>query len=225
MSTADRNGTWGPNFANRRLEAPRHEPADVVHQMVQVGLNSVPVLGSVASALFRTLFQDPYDARAQAWMELVTERLLFIESQQAGFIDGLCNRPDFITLVGEASRTAARDHSTEKTEALLNIVLNGAVSPDAHADLRQTVVGLLAQMTATHVRLMKRWADPATDIGWTPVVADPVTGTIVDEGNGLKKSVVASESSVERPSGRPKTSRAFSENLRMWKRTFRYQFS
>ena len=78
----------------------------------------------------------------------------------------------FVTIAIEAIHAAARTHSEEKHQALLNAVLN-SIDIDVSDDLATMLIGFVADLTPTHLRILAILDAPPP--GRAPGTASSVT--------------------------------------------------
>lgn len=162
-------------MASDSLDPENLQPNRVQERVEQLGRALMQALpgGGTAAAILSMAVAEPAARRAETFMVELAKRLIRLESRFEGFqIDSLASKPEFASAVLQAVTLAQRAHQDEKRLALLNSVLNTAVSRDAGQEFEVVVLSLLDSMTTSHLRIL-RW------------LADNPLHLMLDRGRGL----------------------------------------
>jgi len=103
---------------------------------------------------FHTLEQHLL-SRRNRWNKRVAAALRALERRDPAFhVADLGRRDTFVTIYMQAREAAVRNHQSAKLDALLAIVVNSAVQPDAEEDLQLLFVHFIDIFTSWHLRVM-----------------------------------------------------------------------
>lgn len=130
---------------------------DYAHTLVKAGISATPIVGSPLAELFAAIIAPPLAKRRDAWIEEIADGLTQLQEQVHVLrLEDLSENDSFVSTVMNASAAAIKTHQEEKLNALRNAVLNAAL-PDAPQDhLQSMFVGLINDLTAWHVVIL-RW--------------------------------------------------------------------
>lgn len=127
----------------------------------RAALSAIPFAGGAAVEAFTLATERGYRRRVDEWMREVTAAINdhVLEPQGLDWAS-LESNEGFLDAVAHATRSAAQTHDAEKREALRNAVTNAALQVDVRADETSILLDLLDSLTATHLRILRLFADP-----------------------------------------------------------------
>lgn len=131
------------------LDPPKQVKTDAALTLVEGGLGAIPVVGSLAQAVFKLCVVPPFQKRVQSFFEDVA-----ITLQRHGVaIENLGNDERFHAAAMQAAILAGRTRDEGKRAALRNAVLNVVkrTSDDAHEDV---FLAWMEILSPTHLALM-----------------------------------------------------------------------
>ena len=141
-------------------QVPDTERAATLLGLAKAALNSVPVLGGLASELVEVVVGPQIERRRNEWLNSLAERLAKLEGNVEGFqVVNLVDHPAFVSAMLQAGVIALRNHNEEKLAALRNSVLNVAVSSTPGEDEHELFISLIDAFTRWHLRLLAFLAD------------------------------------------------------------------
>jgi hypothetical protein len=120
--------------------------------------------GSTVVGLLNNIFGVPYARRHEAWLRKMHELLVALDARGID-LDGLGDRPEFVTAVHDATRIALGEHIEEKLDLLRAVLINAATHPPDPIANMWTLRYLrwIDELEPAHVAILAFGADPR---GW-----------------------------------------------------------
>jgi hypothetical protein len=114
---------------------------------------------SGAISTFTDLVKTPYERRLQQWQEDIGVAVIELSESRQNIVSELKANDEFQSILIQATQAAMRSHQKEKHSALRNAVVNTAKGIDVNADLKQTFVRYVDDLTPSHVTLLQFFKD------------------------------------------------------------------
>ncbi|MGH7216988.1 MAG: hypothetical protein ACREIG_07120 [Nitrospiraceae bacterium] len=145
---------------------PPSEPA-LVDDVAKVGgamviASVIPGVGPVIAEIWRKLYELPYEQARDRFLHHLAAVVEELRQRPVPItIDQLAADPPFITTLHRITEAAARDQREEKLRALRAAVINTAAGNAPDLDIRLMFIRFVDQLTATHLRILSFFRDPA----------------------------------------------------------------
>jgi hypothetical protein len=140
----------------------RGKALEVVERIGEAALGSVPVAGAALAVTFVTVLNWRLEERRERWFTQLAEGVEELRQRVDGLsLEDLAGNDLFADAVVTATRTVEHTHQEEKISALRNAVLNSAAPDAPDADTQAIMLGLVDRFTASHLRLLMLFDDPA----------------------------------------------------------------
>ena len=143
-----------------KLKVPEESEKDLVHSAAKGLLDSLPVLGGVATELFSYVIAPPIEKRKIEWMNEVASRIKMLEEEQTLNFEELKNNEQFIDVVLQATTQVLKSSEKEKIEAFQNAVLNTAIGESPGKTECQIFLNQLDTFTIWHIKILKLIDNP-----------------------------------------------------------------
>jgi hypothetical protein len=147
------------------------KPVDRLRSLVLGAVGSVPVAGSVVSAVVAEIWQSPIQERVQAFLLQLEQRVDLLESTTEEI-----GRDAVLTAVVMGAREALAADAA-KVRLLAQAVANVIGDQSWQHDETATLMRMIGDLTATHIKVLDLLNDPArwesrTGIRLAPVARD-----------------------------------------------------
>jgi hypothetical protein len=140
-------------------------------------LNLVPVVGGTIATALTVALNYRLNERRERWFSELADAVADLQDRFDGFDpESLVDNEQFLDAVVTATRTVDRSSQREKIEALRNAVLNAALPGAPDHDIQQLYLGLVDDLTPTHLRLLKLLNDPPSWFAERPQLRQPQFG-------------------------------------------------
>jgi hypothetical protein len=137
-------------------------------------LNLVPVVGGTIATALTLALNYRLNERREGWFTQLAEGVDELQKRFDGFDpESLADIEQFLDAVVTATRPVDRSSQREKIEALWNAVLNSALSTAPDHDVQQLYLGLIDDLTPTHLRLLTLLNDPPAWFNERPQLQRP----------------------------------------------------
>ena len=110
---------------------------------------------STAITTFTEIIKTPYEGRLQQWQEDIGTAVIELSKFRQDIVNELKTNDEFQSVLLQATQAAMRSHQQQKIAALRNAVVNTAKGIDISADLKQTFVRYVDELTPSHVALLR----------------------------------------------------------------------
>ncbi|MFL6144346.1 MAG: hypothetical protein ACJ72N_21095 [Labedaea sp.] len=120
--------------------------------------------GSTVVGILDQIFGAPYARRHEAWLRKMHELLIELDARGID-LEGLGERPEFVTAVHDATRIALGEHLEAKLDLLKAVLLNAATHPpDPITDMwTLRYLRWIDELEPAHVTILAFGVDPR---GW-----------------------------------------------------------
>jgi hypothetical protein len=144
---------------------PKDDDRSLGYHVAQTSLGAADVVlpgaGYALQQMVAHFIGEPLAKRREQWFEQVGCGLLELQVRFDGFEPSALNEnEDFVSAVYEASHLAMKSAKEYKRQALLNAVLNIALGRTLEETLRGRFMGLVDELSASHIRVLSVLADP-----------------------------------------------------------------
>lgn len=133
---------------------------DVLEVAIAGALNAVPGVGGWLSIGLQKIFAQQEQQRLNTYLsELARVVNKLIERGDGLTAEDLATTPEFYEAAVKAARVATATASREKHSALQNALFNIGTDTAADTDLRMVFIRCIDELTDTHVRILREFAD------------------------------------------------------------------
>lgn len=137
-------------------------------------LNLVPVVGGTIATALTVALNYRLNGRRERWFSELAEAVTELQERFEGFDpESLADNEQFLDAVVTATRTVDRSSQREKIDALRNAVLNSALPGAPDHDLQQLYLGMVDDLTPTHLRLLTLLNNPPSWFDQRPELQRP----------------------------------------------------
>jgi hypothetical protein len=133
---------------------PQPDDGDLARAGLEKIVESVPIVGPVATLIFGQFFAPAFQRRRDDWFRELADD--FDKQFPGGQFDWAAASQDegFVSAVFSATQAAIRDSSEEKRRYLRNALLRVAAGKGPSPDQQATFFRIVEDLTASHVRLL-----------------------------------------------------------------------
>jgi hypothetical protein len=157
-------------FSDLAARYPKRSDSEIARYAVIDGLRALPApfsfLGNATAFIFSTFF-DPYEKRQEEWFKELADTVGYILTR-VDSLEALQSNERFVSGVIQATRIASGTHRPEKRAMLRNALVNIAIGDAPDGDLQQIFLGLIDQLSISHVLVLNFiWTGfPKGDKAW-----------------------------------------------------------
>lgn len=165
------------------LVVPKASAVDRLRGVVLGGVGSVPFGGSLASAIFAEMWRAPLQRRVDSLFEEFAQRIVQLERALS---DADLLRESVLTATSIAARDAIMSDD-EKIGYLASALSNVASSAAWTHDEAATLLRLVSQLTASHLRVLELLQDPP---GWAAKHRVELRAVPGDDGTFRQRDII-----------------------------------
>lgn len=145
---------------------PKGDDRSLGYHVAQTSLGAADVVlpgaGYALQQMVAHFIGEPLQKRREQWFEDVGRGLIELQERFDGFEPSTLNEnEEFVSAVYEASHLAMKSAKEYKRQALLNAVLNIALGRTIEETLRGRFMGLIDELSSSHLRVLVVLAGPA----------------------------------------------------------------
>ncbi|TRX32083.1 hypothetical protein [Flavobacterium restrictum] len=136
------------------LVIPTENNNDIIYKLVKGGIGAIPIAGSIIAETFGLIIAEPISKRREIWMNIVVEKLNYLESRNHGLITSLKENEEFISFILESSQIAFKTHQKEKLKVLQNTIENFFLDNSTEYDKKYSFLKVIEEITPTHLKIL-----------------------------------------------------------------------
>lgn len=141
---------------DRELAVPRASAVDRIRAMMLGAVGTVPIAGSLLSAILGEVWAEPLQRRLDSLFEEFARRICQLE---VALSDDDLRRESLVTAAMLAGRDA-RSSDSAKISYLASALANVAASPTWSHDEAATLFRIMSQLTGSHLRVLSLLKNP-----------------------------------------------------------------
>ena len=142
---------------------PQPDPAamDYFAAIIKLGISAIPTWGSPAAELFGMITAPLLGKRRDEWFEGIRLHLNDLTRKVDRLtIESLARNEEFVSVLVQATQSAAKTHQQEKIEALRNAVLNVASGKAPTFEKQAIFLQCVERFQPLHLELLGFMEDP-----------------------------------------------------------------
>ena len=147
---------------------------DELYAVARGAISAVPMVGGPLAELFGRIVTEPAQARRDAVLCCVLERIQSLETQGHLNVEQLANQPEFHACFLRGVQAALREIETDKIRTIEDAIINTALEANLEPAIKSILFSRLERATTEHIKLLRMVASVASKSGSTHVWPDHV---------------------------------------------------